>query len=126
MNDKMETKMDKIIMEENNNCVNKLSKKNNMKNQHKYICLKIFRKINFKKNNCKIQIWNRRKYYEVQITHFSITNDEINKRIKNVLEKYDLIKFIYGHRNIVFEINSSKNIMEINNIILNVTKIFYN
>jgi hypothetical protein len=97
-----------------------------MKNGYKYFCLKIFRKVNYWINNCKIQIWDRRKYYEVQITHFSTTNNEINDKISSVLSKYDLIKFMYGHGNIVFEIDSTFEIIKINKIILEATKIFYN
>ena len=46
--------------------------------KYKYFCFKIFRKIDYCVNNCKAQIWNRRKYYKIQITHFSKINDEIN------------------------------------------------
>jgi len=96
-----------------------------MKNEYKYFCLKIFRKVSYWVNSCKIQIWNKRKYYGIQITHFSTTDNEINKKISGVLSKYDLIEFMYGHGNIVFKINSSFKIMEIDKIILETTKIFY-
>jgi hypothetical protein len=95
-------------------------------NEYKYFCLKIFRKVSYWVNNCKIQIWNKISYYEVQITHFSTTNDEINKKINSVLSKYNLIKFMYGHGNIDFEMDSSFKIMNIDEIILETTKIFYN
>jgi hypothetical protein len=91
----------------------------------KYFCLYIFRKVSYWVNNCKIQIWNKRKYYDVQITYFSTTNNEINKIIHDTLSKYELINFMYGHGNIVFEIISSYKITEIDKIILEITKIFY-
>jgi hypothetical protein len=96
-----------------------------MKIGYKYFCLKIFRKVIYWVNNCKIQIWNKRKYYDVQITHFSTTNNEIKKIINDTLSKYDLIDFMYGHGNIVFEINSIYKITEIDKIILETTKNFY-
>jgi hypothetical protein len=99
---------------------------NFMRNGYKQFCLKIFHKVVYWVNNCKIQIWNRIKYYEVQITHFSVTNNEINHEISDVLSKYDLMKFMYGHGNIVFEISSSVEIIKIDKIILETTKIFYN
>ena len=96
-----------------------------MINEYRYFCLKLFRKINYYVNNCKVQIWHRKKYYEIQITHFSKTDNEINKKISTALSKYELIKYLYGHGNIVFEINSSSSMTEIDKIILEITKIFY-
>ena len=92
---------------------------------YKYFCLIIFRNVNYWINNCKIKIWNKGKYYDVQITHYSTTSNEINKIVSSILSKYSLIKFMYGHGSIVFAINSSYKIMEIDRIILETTKIFY-
>jgi hypothetical protein len=76
-------------------------------------------------NNCTIRIYNKISYYEIYITYYeSQLCNEIRKTVKDIAEKIKLNNFMIGHGNVMLEINSGYDRIEIHKIIMEITELF--